>query len=1017
MCALYKDKVKYLNLGEYQSFSSRNNIIAQKYAKGDFYWFLNNDTELLNNNLHFMLEHFSDPKVGIVGNMHLFPNGSLNHIGIGIDADLNPQHIFPGEDPTLPYINHNREIDIVTAASVVIKKKTFQELGGFDENYIWGYEDVDLCLRSKQLGYTTICDSNAELIHFGQSTYGRTDNDNQNAKLFRKRWKGKLEPNIDLIYKERDSYFSARNKLNRKAKHITKSVIKNVIAALEYPKHNTSPAPPSKIYVYKSPVFTAFTDIAQQIGEEIDEKFEYIDNIQSLSKVPELEDGAMLISTTHFNPEYLERAPDWIREYRSYDINYERTEYSNPDYWTEHLKTAPFHILASSEYCADFLKKSGVAETKISIVPHGYNKELLNYDFTEKNSRVTFLVIINTNDEIRYGTDTLAKAIAILAANNPDILKKIKLLIKNYGGKDTQAYFKTKEYQVMLDAGLEIEYESRFLSKQELAKLYYKADAFIAPYRGEGFGMKILDAAAAGLPIICPDYGGPKDYLKKSEHIKVAHKLVPVGWGLDYSGLFLNDSYVWADVSAADLADKIEFTAREIDGLRESALEKRVNIRDEYHYQKIWQTIKTIDAKQIATQESNDFAFVNPAIEIDNTTTSHTRRNHSNPTTLLINTNRPGELQLLLSYLEDNFEINRELDEILIVNDGQKEQFDISKFDGIPIRYVAYPKWGGSGFARETGLRYSRNDHIIIIGDDIKPLPGFFNLHRKVFFEIEEPYLLMGHVEWDRDIRNLPIPNFATKVSSFQFGFEEIRNSREISYTHVYTSNLSFRKTDILSAKQHFKQGMILFEDTIWAKELAEKGFKLLYSRHASALHSHKTTSGWLNWLKNRSKLIGEYVVDIYTEFAELDKEINHTREMISMLSGIYHEKPLSLIKEVGKDFDIVDSALSNQYFDLEESEKSNGFNPIRRSKIDRVCGYISLLHRLYGITSVLTKGEDVSKGLALIAYERLTPSPQYNGQFGIRDSLRNAVFLGRQRAPIIFNPIYRIGKKIKNFI
>ena len=41
-----------------------------------------------------------------------------------------------------------------------------------------------------------------------------------------------------------------------------------------------------------------------------------------------------------------------------------------------------------------------------------------------------------------------------------------------------------------------------FVSKEELIALYRRADAFLAPFRGEGFGMKIVDACAVGIPVI-----------------------------------------------------------------------------------------------------------------------------------------------------------------------------------------------------------------------------------------------------------------------------------------------------------------------------------------------------------------------------------------------------------------------------------------------------------------------------------------------------------------------------------
>ncbi|WP_333266627.1 MULTISPECIES: glycosyltransferase [unclassified Microcoleus] len=69
--------------------------------------------------------------------------------------------------------------------------------------------------------------------------------------------------------------------------------------------------------------------------------------------------------------------------------------------------------------------------------------------------------------------------------NNPDVIVEYLANIEKQLGK-----FKAK---IMIIR--------KFYNKAELADLYLSADAFLAPFRGEGFAIKILDAFAAGLPI------------------------------------------------------------------------------------------------------------------------------------------------------------------------------------------------------------------------------------------------------------------------------------------------------------------------------------------------------------------------------------------------------------------------------------------------------------------------------------------------------------------------------------
>jgi glycosyltransferase involved in cell wall biosynthesis len=58
--------------------------------------------------------------------------------------------------------------------------------------------------------------------------------------------------------------------------------------------------------------------------------------------------------------------------------------------------------------------------------------------------------------------------------------------------------------------GNRITYLGGSFSNEQMAKLYHVADAYVSPYRGEGFNIPVLEAAAAGLPIICTR-GGPTD--------------------------------------------------------------------------------------------------------------------------------------------------------------------------------------------------------------------------------------------------------------------------------------------------------------------------------------------------------------------------------------------------------------------------------------------------------------------------------------------------------------------------
>jgi glycosyltransferase involved in cell wall biosynthesis len=104
-----------------------------------------------------------------------------------------------------------------------------------------------------------------------------------------------------------------------------------------------------------------------------------------------------------------------------------------------------------------------------------------------------------------------------------------------------------------------------------VVRFYRACDVFVAPFRGEAFGVKVLDALACGLPVIAPRYGGPADYLHDGNCIPVGYREVPVGDCLDTRLLALGNAPVWCEVDVQDLATKMSAVCRDLAGARRRA--------------------------------------------------------------------------------------------------------------------------------------------------------------------------------------------------------------------------------------------------------------------------------------------------------------------------------------------------------------------------------------------------------------------------------------------------------------
>lgn len=122
-------------------------------ASGEYLVFLNNDTlpepDWASALVGYAQAH---PAAAIVGAKLLYPDGSVQHAGVAIGYDRFPRHIYVGFPGSHPAVNKSRQFQAVTAACLLIRRVWWDTLAGFDTGYRNGWEDVDLCLRARELG-------------------------------------------------------------------------------------------------------------------------------------------------------------------------------------------------------------------------------------------------------------------------------------------------------------------------------------------------------------------------------------------------------------------------------------------------------------------------------------------------------------------------------------------------------------------------------------------------------------------------------------------------------------------------------------------------------------------------------------------------------------------------------------------------------------------------------------------------------------------------------------------------
>lgn len=163
-----------------------------EHASGKYLVMLNNDTEVLEPSwLEYMLGFAQLPDVGAVGAKLMFPsNNTYQHVGIvlGIGSDLpvaghvlTEQDVENNDDFKEIYVQSIRECAGVTAACLMIDRKKFEKIKGFDSTLRVTFNDVDLNLKLLAEGYHNLFMPEVRLYHHESVSVGRA-NVNRNMK-------------------------------------------------------------------------------------------------------------------------------------------------------------------------------------------------------------------------------------------------------------------------------------------------------------------------------------------------------------------------------------------------------------------------------------------------------------------------------------------------------------------------------------------------------------------------------------------------------------------------------------------------------------------------------------------------------------------------------------------------------------------------------------------------------------------------------------------------------------------
>lgn len=181
--AMVKRNFRWANLIQAEAnlgFAAANNL-ALKKTQADYVMLLNSDVEFTaESDLDQLVDYLNQhPKVAVITPKVIFTDGSIDpacHRGeptlwasltyfLKLESLMPNSKIFGQYHQGFKDLNQVHQVDAVSGAAMVVRKKAMDQVGLLDERFFMYAEDLDWCFRFRQAGWQIIFYPQVKLIH------------------------------------------------------------------------------------------------------------------------------------------------------------------------------------------------------------------------------------------------------------------------------------------------------------------------------------------------------------------------------------------------------------------------------------------------------------------------------------------------------------------------------------------------------------------------------------------------------------------------------------------------------------------------------------------------------------------------------------------------------------------------------------------------------------------------------------------------------------------------------------
>lgn len=574
--------LKVIEVNEDFNWAKLNNI-GVRQAKGELLLFLNDDIEITDPMwLAEMVRLAVRKDVGVVGSLLLYPNKAIQHAGVFlVDHGGGARHLFYKQKPGDGIYHHLdqcvREVSANTGACMMVNRKIFDEIGGFDENLALVGNDIDFCLRCLEAGYRNLWTPFSKLIHH-ESITRKAAPIEKDEKAMWERW-GKLFRKGDYYYNPNLTLEKEDCSVNPTSKYFSTWHNHDIFAGRQTKLHNQS----QPVKVVSQPPQQSFSgvNLISYIRAEMGIGEAARGNAKAL-KAAKIPFG--VVNFEKGNPSKMGDLSLQHREMQKavYDINILQinadqtpfvvnelgNEFFNNKYtigfWAWELPEFPdkwtnaFDLVDEIWVPSSFVAKAVSIKSPVPVItiPHVIStvktkdvKALTNRDyFNIPENAFVFLSMFDVYSQIER-KNPFGSILAFKKAFKADDSSVLLIIKVNNSNKNTMA-----DLNESIGDYKNIHIITKHLTRQEIEWLLCSIDCFVSLHRSEGFGLVPAEAMARGKIAMLTNWSGNTEYMTTDNCIPISFKLTQIGQDL---GPYEKHQY-WAEPDLNEASFKMK---------------------------------------------------------------------------------------------------------------------------------------------------------------------------------------------------------------------------------------------------------------------------------------------------------------------------------------------------------------------------------------------------------------------------------------------------------------------------